>query len=47
MDNSKDQGGELGWFTPARMVPAFAEAVAALKKGEITRSRCRRNTAGT
>jgi peptidyl-prolyl cis-trans isomerase C len=36
MDNSKDQGGELGWFTPARMVPAFAEAVAALKKGEIT-----------
>ena len=36
MDNSKDQGGEIGWFTPARMVPAFAEAVAALKKGEIT-----------
>jgi peptidyl-prolyl cis-trans isomerase C len=36
MDNSKDQGGEIGWFTPAKMVPAFAEAVAALKKGEIT-----------
>ena len=36
MDNSKEQGGELGWFTPARMVPAFAEAVSGLKKGEIT-----------
>ena len=36
MDDSKKQGGDLGWFTPARMVPAFAEAVAALKKGEIT-----------
>ncbi|HZF25607.1 MAG TPA: peptidylprolyl isomerase [Steroidobacteraceae bacterium] len=36
MDNSKTEGGELGWFTPARMVPAFAEAVTGLKKGEIT-----------
>ena len=36
MDNSKDQGGELGWFTPQRMVPAFADAVSNLKKGEIT-----------
>ncbi len=36
MDDSKNQGGEIGWFTPAKMVPAFAEATAALKKGEIT-----------
>jgi peptidyl-prolyl cis-trans isomerase C len=36
MDNSKKQGGDLGWFTPEKMVPAFAQAVTALKKGEIT-----------
>lgn len=36
MDSSKENGGELGWFTPTRMVPAFAESVTALKKGEIT-----------
>jgi peptidyl-prolyl cis-trans isomerase C len=36
MDNSKDKGGDLGWFTAAHMVPAFSEAVTALKKGEIT-----------
>lgn len=36
MDNSKNEGGELGWFSPKNMVPAFAEAVAGLKKGEIT-----------
>ena len=33
MDDSKKQGGELGWFTPARMVPAFAEAVAGPEEG--------------
>lgn len=33
---SKNSGGELGWFTTARMVKPFAEAVAGLKKGEIT-----------
>jgi peptidyl-prolyl cis-trans isomerase C len=36
MDNSKNEGGELGWFKPQGMVPQFADAVAALKKGEIT-----------
>ncbi len=34
--DAKDNGGELGWFTPARMVPEFSAAVAGLKKGEIT-----------
>jgi len=36
MDSSKDNGGDLGWFTPDRMVKPFAEAVAALKPGEYT-----------
>jgi len=35
-DNSKTNGGDLGWFTLARMVKPFAEAVKDLKKGEIT-----------
>ncbi len=30
------KGGDLGWFTAARMVPEFAKAVAKLKKGMIT-----------
>jgi len=33
---SKVQGGELGWFDPKQMVPAFAKAVESLKPGEIT-----------
>src|ERR1700680_1020189 len=36
MDSSKDQGGELGWFTPSNMVKPFADAVVQLKKGEVT-----------
>jgi len=36
MDGSKEQGGDLGWFTPDRMVPPFAKAVTALRKGEYT-----------
>jgi len=35
-DNSKNNGGDLGWFTLARMVKPFGEAVKGLKKGEIT-----------
>src|SRR6185437_7175182 len=36
IDSSKDQGGDLGWFSPTSMVKPFADAVATLKKGEIT-----------
>jgi peptidyl-prolyl cis-trans isomerase C len=36
IDSSKDQGGELGWFTPSNMVKPFADAVVSLNKGEIT-----------
>ncbi|HME39854.1 MAG TPA: peptidylprolyl isomerase [Steroidobacteraceae bacterium] len=35
-DNSKANGGDLGWFTLARMVKPFGDAVKGLKKGEIT-----------
>jgi len=35
-DNSKSNGGDLGWFTTARMVKPFGDAVKGLKKGEIT-----------
>jgi peptidyl-prolyl cis-trans isomerase C len=37
MDSSKDNGGDLGWFTPDRMVKPFAEAVTSLKAGEFTK----------
>jgi peptidyl-prolyl cis-trans isomerase C len=36
MDSSKDNGGDLGWFTPDRMVKQFADAVVTLKPGEYT-----------
>jgi peptidyl-prolyl cis-trans isomerase C len=35
-DNSKANGGDLGWFTLARMVKPFGDAVKTLKKGDIT-----------
>jgi len=33
---SAKNGGELGWFAPGAMVKPFSEAVAKLKKGEVT-----------
>jgi len=36
MDSSKDNGGDLGWFTPDKMVKPFADAVLSLKPGEYT-----------
>jgi len=35
-DNSKANGGDLGWFTLTRMVKPFGDAVKALKKGDMT-----------
>jgi peptidyl-prolyl cis-trans isomerase C len=36
IDGSKTNGGDLGWFTLARMVKPFGDAVKSLKKGEYT-----------
>ncbi len=37
-DSSKNQGGDLNWFAPNAMVKPVADAVVALKKGEITQT---------
>jgi peptidyl-prolyl cis-trans isomerase C len=37
-DGSKTNGGDLGWFTLARMVKPFGDAVKDLKKGEYTQT---------
>jgi len=36
IDGSKTNGGDLGWFTLARMVKPFGDAIKGLKKGEYT-----------
>lgn len=36
-DSSAKNGGDLGWFSPQSMVKPFADAVAALQKGEYTK----------
>ncbi|MDF3606950.1 peptidylprolyl isomerase [Paracoccus sp. DMF-8] len=36
-DNSSANKGDLGWFQPAQMVAPFAEAVQALKPGELSK----------
>lgn len=33
LDSSAQNGGDLGWFPAAQMVPPFAEAVSQMKKG--------------
>ncbi|MDX1508904.1 MAG: peptidylprolyl isomerase, partial [Woeseiaceae bacterium] len=35
-DSSADQGGDLGWFSPDRMVQPFSQAVSALEDGAYT-----------
>ena len=35
--SGKQNGGDLGWFSPDQMVKPFAEAVAKMKKGETTK----------
>ncbi|MDM8548283.1 peptidylprolyl isomerase [Candidatus Venteria ishoeyi] len=35
---SAEKGGDLGWFSSQQMVPAFGAAVAAMKKGESSKT---------
>ncbi|MGV7206464.1 peptidylprolyl isomerase [Oxalobacteraceae bacterium A2-2] len=37
-DGSANNGGDLGWTSPTRLVKPFADAMVALKNGEITQT---------
>ncbi|MYM39598.1 peptidylprolyl isomerase [Duganella qianjiadongensis] len=37
-DGSANNGGDLGWMTPGKLVKPFADAMVALKNGEITQT---------
>ncbi|WP_242445868.1 peptidylprolyl isomerase [Chromatium okenii] len=40
-------GGDLGWFDPKQMVPAFATAIADMKPGTYSKTPCKPSLAGT
>ena len=35
-DSTKSRGGDLGWFGPGKMVPAFEEACKRLSNGSLS-----------
>jgi len=35
-DSTKSRGGDLGWFGPGKMVPAFEEACKRLSSGSVS-----------
>jgi len=40
---SGPKGGDLGWFKPSTMVPPFAKAVEAMKKGDVSKEPVKTN----